>query len=70
MSGDTVRPAFNTGVELTLAEKLAYILDNASPGSQWRQTVEYTVEATYELIREEHGDLENEGAFRGALVEE
>ena len=70
MSGDTVRPTFNAGVELTLVEKLAYILDNAPPDSPWRQTVEYTVEATYELIREERGDLENEGAFRGALVEE
>ena len=53
-----------------LAEKLAYILDNTSPDSPWRQTVEYTVTATYELLREEHGDLENEGAFRGAFVEE
>ena len=53
-----------------LAEKLAYILANAPPDSQWRQTVEHTVNTTYELIREERGDLENEGAFRGALLEE
>ena len=47
----------NTQIEtqVTLAEKLAYILDNAPPDSQWRQTVEYTVNTTYELIREEQG---------------
>ncbi len=59
-----------TEAETTLAQKLAYILDNAPPDSQWRQTVEYTVNTTYELIREERGDLENERAFRGALLEE
>ena len=46
-----------TEAETTLAEKLAYILDNAPPDSQWRQTVEYNVSTTYELIREERGDF-------------
>ena len=41
----------------TLADQLAYILDNTQPESQWREAVEYTVEATYELLREERGDF-------------
>ncbi len=42
----------------TLADQLAYILDHTGPDSQWRKTVEYTIEATYESIREEHGDFD------------
>ena len=45
-----------TALTLTLADQLAYILENTTLDSQWRRTVEYTVEATYELVREELED--------------
>ena len=41
----------------TLADQLAYILEHTGPDSQWRRTVEYKIEATYELVKEDRADF-------------
>ena len=43
--------------KLKLLDQLAYILDNTEPDSEWRQTVEYAIEATFELVREDQADF-------------